>query len=258
MDGFMAKHCQLWNSRNFDEFRDAVYGGYDFRQLPDFGEILHNNIHDWFCVEDNFCIWEELQTMMSIQKPAVAEHSEDRVQDNPFVGKTIVVTGKVEPYTRDGIQHLYDKKALAAVLRQFLLHSEYNGYEINRLKETFYSKEELEDERRAEAERKKQEKRLEQEKRTIQKREKLQQLYNGSAESLVKFIGGYYHQDEKNEVLNMAFDKLVEWPVGCVRTMEAKGAHAFFELCGELVKSEPRPRHEILNMVLTLIGGEAA
>ena len=156
------------------------------------------------------------------------------------------------------IQRLYDKKALAAVLRQFLLHSEYNGYEINRLKETFYSKEELEDERRAEAERKKQEKRLEQEKRTIQKREKLQQLYNGSAESLVKFIGGYYHQDEKNEVLNMAFDKLVEWPVGCVRTMEAKGAHAFFELCGELVKSEPRPRHEILNMVLTLIGGEAA
>ena len=79
------------------------------------------------------------------------------------------------------IQRLYDKKALAAVLRQFLLHSEYNGYEINRLKETFYSKEELEDERRAEAERKKQEKRLEQEKRTIQKREKLQQLYNGSA-----------------------------------------------------------------------------
>lgn len=23
--------------------------------------------------------------------------------DNPFVGKTLVVTGKVEPYTRDGI-----------------------------------------------------------------------------------------------------------------------------------------------------------
>ena len=93
---------------DLDEFRDAVYGGYDFRQLPDFGETLHNNIHDWFCVEDNFCIWEELQTMMNIQKPAVAEHSEDRVQDNPFVGKTIVVTGKVEPYTRDGINHMIE------------------------------------------------------------------------------------------------------------------------------------------------------
>lgn len=116
----------------------------------------------------------------------------------------------------------------------------------------------MEDERRAEAERKKQEKRLEQEKRTIQKREKLQQLYNGSAESLVKFIGGYYYRDEKKEVLDMAFDKLVEWPAGCVQTMDAKDAHAFFELCGELVESEPRPRHEILNMVLTMIGGEAA
>ena len=46
--------------------------------------------------------------MMNIQKPAVAEHSEDRVQDNPFVGKTIVVTGKVEPYTRDGINDLIE------------------------------------------------------------------------------------------------------------------------------------------------------
>lgn len=93
---------------DLDAFRDAVYGGYDFRQLPDFGETLHNNIHDWFCVEDNFCIWEELQTVMNIQKPAVAEHSEDRGQDNPFVGKTIVVTGKVEPYTRDGINNLIE------------------------------------------------------------------------------------------------------------------------------------------------------
>ena len=65
--------------------------------------------------------------------------------------------------------------------------------------------------------------------RTIQKREKLQQLYNGSAESLVKFIGGYYHQDEKNEVLNMAFDKLVELKcinillVICIRVMDKSG-----------------------------------
>lgn len=80
-------------------------------------------------------------------------------------------------------------KSAGSGVAAVFLHSEYNGYEINRLKETFYSKEELEDERRVEAERKEQEKRLEQEKRTIQKREKLQQLYNGSAESLVKFIG---------------------------------------------------------------------
>lgn len=82
---------------SLDEFRDAVYAGYDFRQLPDFGDTLHNNIHEWFCNEDNFCIWEELQMMMNIQKPAAA-NNQAVGQDTPFAGKTIVVTGKVEPY----------------------------------------------------------------------------------------------------------------------------------------------------------------
>ena len=90
---------------SLDEFRDAVYGGYDFRQLPDFGETLHNNIQEWFNEEENFCIWEELQMMMNIQKPAEADN-QTVSQDNPFSGKTIVVTGKVEPYTRDEMNSL--------------------------------------------------------------------------------------------------------------------------------------------------------
>ena len=90
---------------SLEEFRDAVYTGYDFRQLPDFGETLHNNIHEWFCNEENFCIWEELQMMMNIQKPAAA-NNQAVGQDTPFAGKTIVVTGKVEPYTRDEMNSL--------------------------------------------------------------------------------------------------------------------------------------------------------
>lgn len=90
---------------SLDEFRDAVYGGYDFRQLPDFGETLHNNIQEWFNEEENFCIWEELQMMMKIQKPAEAGNQTAK-QDNPFSGMTVVVTGKVEPYTRDEMNSL--------------------------------------------------------------------------------------------------------------------------------------------------------
>ena len=37
---------------------------------------------------------------MRITPPVVQESAPP---DSPFVGKTIVVTGKVEPYTRDGI-----------------------------------------------------------------------------------------------------------------------------------------------------------
>lgn len=68
---------------NLDEFRDAVYGGYDFRQLPDFGETLHNNIQEWFNKEENFCIWEELQMMMNIQKPVEADNQTIN-RDNSF------------------------------------------------------------------------------------------------------------------------------------------------------------------------------
>jgi len=38
--------------------------------------------------------------MMNIEKKTVMN---EEVKENPFVGCTIVVTGKVEPYTRDGI-----------------------------------------------------------------------------------------------------------------------------------------------------------
>ncbi len=89
--------------RRFDgslsAFEDAVFNQYDFTQLPDFGETLHANIHEWFKKEENLILWEELKAMVDIKK----EEMSTQVQDNPFVGLTIVVTGKVEPYTRSEI-----------------------------------------------------------------------------------------------------------------------------------------------------------
>ena len=43
--------------------------------------------------------------MMKIQKPAEAGNQTAK-QDNPFSGMTVVVTGKVEPYTRDEMNSL--------------------------------------------------------------------------------------------------------------------------------------------------------
>lgn len=88
-------------SGDLEAFETAVDAGYNFTQLPDFGETLHRNIHDWFKVEDNRYLWEELQKMMNIEKQATVAAVE--TGSNPFVGLTIVVTGKVEPYTRGGI-----------------------------------------------------------------------------------------------------------------------------------------------------------
>ena len=56
----------------------------------------------------------------------------------------------------------------------------------------------------------------------------------------------------------VVYEKLLEWQAGCAQTFAAKEMQKFFELCGGLVKYEPRPRREILTMVQTIVGGEAA
>ena len=86
---------------SLEEFEEAVYSQYDFKQLPDFGETLHQNIYQWFQEEQNWDIWLGLGELVHIVPPAASETA--AVKDNPFVGKTVVVTGKVEPYTRGEI-----------------------------------------------------------------------------------------------------------------------------------------------------------
>lgn len=81
------------------EFEEAVCRKFDFTALPDFGETLHGNIYEWFSQEENWYLWEGLQELVNIMPPA----PEVKPRDNPFVGLTVVVTGKVEPYTREGI-----------------------------------------------------------------------------------------------------------------------------------------------------------
>ena len=85
---------------NLDEFEAAVCGGFDFTQLPDFGETLHQNIRQWFQAEENWYFWSELRNHVRIVVPELQEAA---AMDGPFAGKTVVVTGKIEPYTRDGI-----------------------------------------------------------------------------------------------------------------------------------------------------------
>ena len=86
---------------SLEEFEDAIYSQFDFKQLPDFGETLHQNIYQWFQEEQNWDIWLGLRELVHIVPPAAPEAT--AVKDNPFVGKTVVVTGKVEPFTRGEI-----------------------------------------------------------------------------------------------------------------------------------------------------------
>ena len=86
---------------SLEAFEDAIFQQFDFTQLPDFGETLHKNIHAWFQSEENWYTWAELRNFVTIAPPVAPVPI--AVPGNPFMGKTVVVTGRVEPYSRTGI-----------------------------------------------------------------------------------------------------------------------------------------------------------
>ena len=86
-----------WNS-----FEQAIRDGFDFTQLPDFGETMHNNIYAWYADAEEATLWKPLLDHIVFEK----ENNTMSVNsNNPFAGKTVVATGKLENYTRDGIQN---------------------------------------------------------------------------------------------------------------------------------------------------------
>jgi DNA ligase (NAD+) len=92
--------CRRFNG-SLNAFKIAVIYGFDFTELNDFGEVLNRNIHDWFMVKENQYLWKELRTMTTIKKNGADVAAEK--SDNPFIGRIIVVTGKLESFTRDSI-----------------------------------------------------------------------------------------------------------------------------------------------------------
>ena len=110
-----------------------------------------------------------------------------------------------------------------SVLRQLLARDACNGCEAEQLKERFYSKEEMEADRKAAAEQEEQEKERQRQQEVMERQENLARCYDGSAESLVQFMRGYYYGETRKAALDMVYEKLLEWPAGCAQTLAAAG-----------------------------------
>lgn len=87
---------------DWDAFEQAIKSGFDFTQLQDFGKTMHDNIYTWYADAEEEKLWRPLLNHITFIKNK--EENEPMNTDNPFYGKTVVATGKLENYTRDGIQ----------------------------------------------------------------------------------------------------------------------------------------------------------
>ena len=85
---------------SWEAFEQAIQDGFDFTQLPDFGPTMNNNIYQWYADKEEEKLWRPLLTKVTFQKEDMTMNN----TQNPFAGKTVVATGKLVNYTRDGIQ----------------------------------------------------------------------------------------------------------------------------------------------------------
>lgn len=85
---------------SWEAFEQAIQDEFDFTQLPDFGGIMHNNIYTWYEDAEAAKLWRPLLDHIEFTKE---DQPMETTMNNPFVGKTVVATGKLENYTRDGI-----------------------------------------------------------------------------------------------------------------------------------------------------------
>lgn len=83
------------------EFETALLNGFDFTQLPDFGQTMHDNIYKWYADTEEAKLWRPLLQKIHFVKE---NNTMNINQNNPFAGKTVVATGKLQNYSRDEIQ----------------------------------------------------------------------------------------------------------------------------------------------------------
>ncbi len=67
-------------------FMEAIKNHFDFTTIPDFGEIMQDNLYKFFAESDNMREWDELMVELHFEK----EEDMPVVTDSTFAGKSIV------------------------------------------------------------------------------------------------------------------------------------------------------------------------
>lgn len=93
---------------NLRELELAALDRFDFTCLEGIGDIMSSNIHEWFRNSDHLLLWRGLQKELHFENGLDAQASGEEnnmngTNNNTFAGCTIVATGKLENFTRDGI-----------------------------------------------------------------------------------------------------------------------------------------------------------
>ena len=92
---------------DIDKFENAIEENFEFDAIMDIGATIQNSIYEWFNSIANTNSWYDLKKEVEIQLPKAATPiPASPTGSGSFSGQTIVVTGKVEGYTRSDMNDL--------------------------------------------------------------------------------------------------------------------------------------------------------
>lgn len=84
---------------DIDAFLKAADEHFDFSQIPGIGTTLQTNIYQWLDKQEN----RKILSKMKEEVIFMTNTPKTNAESNPFTGKTIVVTGTLENFTRNEI-----------------------------------------------------------------------------------------------------------------------------------------------------------
>ncbi len=110
---------------NCERFIKAWRDCFDFSELNDFGVVMSESLDDYLCEHIN-----EVQALAKEMHFIVPKKK--NITDNPFTGKTLCITGKLNHFTRDGINEKIASlgaKAASSVSKKtdYLITNEASG-----------------------------------------------------------------------------------------------------------------------------------
>ena len=69
---------------SWEAFESAIQSGFDFTQLPNFGETMHNNIYKWYADEEEAKLWRPLLDKIIFEKETTNMSTNELFQNVSF------------------------------------------------------------------------------------------------------------------------------------------------------------------------------
>lgn len=121
---------------NADELMEKIQSGFDFTVIPDFGDIMQENLENFFDNLDNIYEWDELMKELHFE---VKEDTPSEA-NTMFAGKSIVATGSLKYFSRNGINRYIEKlgavaKGSVSKKTDFVVYGEAAGSKLTKAQE---------------------------------------------------------------------------------------------------------------------------